>query len=710
MFKVYDPTEKNFSNNGLGTVEPVKCIETKQSSLNGWSLEVEASTDYDEILQEDNIIFVETKEKGEQPFRICNPEKKKNRIYLKAEHIVFDAKNLILEDVRPTELNAVGYVSWCNARTDSMSPFTISGSASGSATHYFIRKTLLEAFKQAEEDFTNVMFDIDKFSVKVMNKADVGADRGFSIVYGKNLQEFKKIENWDNVCTKILPVGGNELTLPEEYLVADVQYSKPYTKVATFSIPDQKDDGTNYTEAEKIVLLRTAATEYLNQNKYPKISYELKSDVPQELHINDVVHIKHPVCNIVANVQGYTYDCISKRVKSVAFGNYQTDVKSILQNKIDEVAGNKTTEESSRIQKLIKKTIDEQTELINKLNKTGYLYLTENEMFILDKLPLASAEEVWRFGLGGIGFSKTGYKGPFLYAFTQDGKFNTDFITAHSITALMIDVENLFAQTITATGTIKGVKLQGATGEFSGKVTAITGKLGIWDITNYGISSECNGLEVSLNTGAAGENAVIFGIDTEATPNIISIGASGDIWTRGDTMLDGDNQVNNLDVYGEFSVSGTKGRIVETNNFGKVILNAIESPTPMFEDCGTGTIDENGTCEVFIDEVFLETVEKAEYQVFLQNYSSYNAWVDEINPGFFIVKGEPGTKFAWNIKCKQKGYSTYRLESKQTNGNIQDYVEESKKDDSPVRSNSEELNQDDNYIEDIVLEEGEELI
>lgn len=47
-----------------------------------------------------------------------------------------------------------------------------------------------------------------------------------------------------------------------------------------------------------------------------------------------------------------------------------------------------------------------------------------------------------------------------------------DEIAANSIKAINIDVANLFAQDITATGTIKGLNLVGATGSFTGSVSA----------------------------------------------------------------------------------------------------------------------------------------------------------------------------------------------------------------------------------------------
>ena len=46
-------------------------------------------------------------------------------------------------------------------------------------------------------------------------------------------------------------------------------------------------------------------------------------------------------------------------------------------------------------------------------------------------------------------------------------------------------------------------------------------------------------------------------------------------------------------VAGNLGCSGTKNRVVETKNYGKVLLNAYETAAPMFGDVGTGQLDEN---------------------------------------------------------------------------------------------------------------------
>lgn len=46
IVKLFDANETNFSSNGLMTLQPLKCIETKKKSLNGWYVDVELPIKY----------------------------------------------------------------------------------------------------------------------------------------------------------------------------------------------------------------------------------------------------------------------------------------------------------------------------------------------------------------------------------------------------------------------------------------------------------------------------------------------------------------------------------------------------------------------------------------------------------------------------------------------------------------------------------------
>ncbi len=67
------------------------------------------------------------------------------------------------------------------------------------------------------------------------------------------------------------------------------------------------------------------------------------------------------------------------------------------------------------------------------------------EILIMDKPDANEAKKVWRWNLGGLGYSKSGVNGPYGTAITQDGAIVADFITA---------------------GTLQGIKIRAADNEF----------------------------------------------------------------------------------------------------------------------------------------------------------------------------------------------------------------------------------------------------
>lgn len=116
-------------------------------------------------------------------------------------------------------------------------------------------------------------------------------------------------------------------------------------------------------------------------------------------------------------------------------------------------------------------------------------------------------------------------------------------------------------------------------------------------------------------------------------------------------------------VEGSLYVDGTKSRIAKTKNYGNRLLYCYEMASPIFGDIGEGETDENGECIIPLDDIFSETVTaKIEYQVFLQKEGAGDLWVDQKNEVYFVVKGTPNLKFAWEIKALQKDYEYNRMD------------------------------------------------
>lgn len=161
-----------------------------------------------------------------------------------------------------------------------------------------------------------------------------------------------------------------------------------------------------------------------------------------------------------------------------------------------------------------------------------------------------------------------------------------------------------------------------------------------------------------------GDLVAIHGRPTSA-PNAIELDSSNTL-TIGHT---GANTVTTthtgpVTITGTLTVSGTKSRVTETD-YGNRLLYCDETPAPTFTDFGSGTIGEDGLCYVELDPIFADTVNTSmAYQVFLQKCGRGDLWVSEKRPGYFVVEGDAGLPFDWQLKAHQSGYETLRLEDR----------------------------------------------
>lgn len=145
----------------------------------------------------------------------------------------------------------------------------------------------------------------------------------------------------------------------------------------------------------------------------------------------------------------------------------------------------------------------------------------------------------------------------------------------------------------------------------------------------------------------------------------------------------------------EISTTGSKSRIVQTENYNERLQYCYETPTPMFGDIGTARTDETGKCYIDIDDVFQETVNTdVEYQVFLQKEGRGDIWIEKKTPTYFLVQGTKNLKFSWELKVVQRDYEYERLE---------EYNREEKE---------EEIDYEQEYIDEInsLIEEQEEIL
>lgn len=183
-------------------------------------------------------------------------------------------------------------------------------------------------------------------------------------------------------------------------------------------------------------------------------------------------------------------------------------------------------------------------------------------------------------------------------------------------------------------------------------------------------------LGAGMETGSVGRCAVVSNYNTK----LMGLGPDGlNLGYTNSSEIQAQYTRTNAYVSGNFTATGTKSRQITTPNYGNRLEYCYEMPTPYFGDIGEGITDNEGICYIFIDDIFAETIDtNCEYQVFLQAYGEGTVYVNERNSSYFIVKGTPNMKFAWELKAVQRDYEMYRLnESIQQAEETTDYAEES---------------------------------
>ena len=140
----------------------------------------------------------------------------------------------------------------------------------------------------------------------------------------------------------------------------------------------------------------------------------------------------------------------------------------------------------------------------------------------------------------------------------------------------------------------------------------------------------------------------------------IFVGESGGtLWGYGFTAN------NDIYAYGAIGCLGKKTRIIHTDDGRNIAMYAYETASPTFGDMGTGKLDEDGQCYVYLDDDFLLTVERdMKYIVMLTAKGAGELYVESTNEkdGYFVVKGTPKLEFYWEVKTRQKGNRDTRIE------------------------------------------------
>ena len=436
MIKIFGQTDTEYSSNGDIILKPTKCRIHKRDNSEYYA-DIECSPDYSGYIQNGRIVVCPTPT-GDQAFRFLNPEVTKAKIKVKAKHVYYDSENYLIQDSYVVNKNCNQALEHLNAATDNESPFTTVSDVTSINSFRCVRKSLNEAVNTVLERWGGHLVR-NNFTIAI--RSSIGADNGVTIRYGKNLKEIKKTEDWNNVVTKLLPVGKDGLLLDEVYLYSEQQYALPYTKTVSFNQEieqeeNETDDAYTYRLKED---LRQQATAYLAENCVPKINYTVKANIEKITDIGDTIDVIDEGLGIslTTHVIAFEYDAILEKFIQVEFGNS----KEKLSNLMSSVSSNTDKQITERDQELSVKLSEELSEAADKIwgaLGNSYCIYQGDQILIVDKLPKEEATNVMRINSAGIGFSTSGINGAFTSAWTLDGTLNMQAINVINLVADLI--------------------------------------------------------------------------------------------------------------------------------------------------------------------------------------------------------------------------------------------------------------------------------
>ena len=441
MIKLFGTNDTDFSSNGDKVLQPKRAVVVKQDN-GSFYLDIDIGLEYINDFTQNRIIIANTPQ-GDQAFRIGNVKKTKNKLTSKCNHVFYDSQNYLIEDSYVVDKNCNAAMEHLNSATSDTSPFTTISDINTINSYRCVRTSLFDALKVVVDRWGGHLTR-DNFTIGI--RESVGADNGVVVRYAKNLKDITCEENWNNVITKIMPVGTDGILLPEEYLVSDIQYDIPYTKAITFyqdiNAEDYTIDGVLDNEAYTQALiedLRKQATDYLNENKVPQVLYTLDANLEKITDVGDIIEVidDRLNINIMTNLIGYQYDCILGKYKQLQFGNFEPKLSNLVSD-ITNTTNDSIKENNNTLKITLGEELDAAKNSILSMMGNSYVIYEGDKILVVDSIPKETATNVMMINSGGIAFSTTGINGTFNSAWLINGTLDMQNINVINLVADMI--------------------------------------------------------------------------------------------------------------------------------------------------------------------------------------------------------------------------------------------------------------------------------
>lgn len=291
--------------------------------------------------------------------------------------------------------------------------------------------------------------DMDNFNLKLVKR--IGADNGFRIDLGVNLEAIDSEVDEESVVNSLYLVGG----VPDNDYDEDKEpITFKYLEIAGVNDSNRRIAKRENSECKTINdLIAWGNTLFSNDRiQDPKATHEISMVALEHtieygdlyeglatLHFGDTAHVKviDRDEEIEERMIEYTWFPTLKKFKDIVLGNDLSLYTSRVETQAQE----------------IKKKIDNRTETLvtNVLNATAWITgnsgghvvfrpeKAPEEILIMDTAKVATAKRVWRWNLNGLAYSSNGVNGPFDVAITSKGEIVANFIKVGIINAEVLE-------------------------------------------------------------------------------------------------------------------------------------------------------------------------------------------------------------------------------------------------------------------------------
>lgn len=481
---LYSAEATEFTTNGIGRLaDCLSCVVTEER--NGiYELEFTypiTGKFYERMITQGGTVAVFHDDKHDvQPFDIYSYTAPINGIVtFYAHHISYRLNKVLLQPFVVTSIAMLMAQLPIHAVTNS--PFTFWTDKAVSARYELDHPENCKAILAGQEGsildvYGKGEYEFDLFTVRLYTNR--GTDSGVTIRYGKNLVDLEKDFDRSNTFNGVAPYWTGEdtvVTLPEIYIVSGNAPATNYAPWTTKNGTEMTEENNNviefpyvlagvlpldlsgeFSEQPTVEQLRQKAEAYLENNQpwipnenitvdfvqlWQTPEYENVAAL-QRLSLCDTVSVYYPELGVVANNQKViktTYNVLTERFDSMELG----EVKTSLAQNIEKAVYTRIEKQAVDFGNVMKAAIENASNLITgglgghvvfNLNADGQ----PQEILIMDTDSIDTAVNVIRMNRNGIGFSTTGYDGEYTTAWTIDGSFVADFITAGTLNANVI--------------------------------------------------------------------------------------------------------------------------------------------------------------------------------------------------------------------------------------------------------------------------------